>query len=49
MPSASLPEWFLCVDAGGTSCKVAVASSLDHGTVWTAIGGPCNVYAPSNS
>ncbi|GAA5956946.1 hypothetical protein JCM8115_003872 [Rhodotorula mucilaginosa] len=45
MPSASLPEWFLCVDAGGTSCKVAVASSLDHGTVWTAIGGPCNVKA----
>ncbi|GAA5862069.1 hypothetical protein JCM3774_006160 [Rhodotorula dairenensis] len=45
MPSARLPpEWFLCVDAGGTSCKVAVASSLNS-KVYTAIGGPCNVKA----
>ncbi|GAA5990317.1 hypothetical protein JCM10908_007312 [Rhodotorula pacifica] len=45
MPSARLPEWFLCVDAGGTSCKVAIASSHNNEQVFTAIGGPCNVKA----
>lgn len=31
----------VCVDAGGTSCKVAVMSA--DGEVASAVGGPCNV------
>lgn len=46
MPATKLPpEWFLCVDAGGTSCKVAVASSLDS-KVFAGTSGPCNVCVP---
>ncbi|BGP27480.1 glucokinase regulator family protein [Rhodotorula toruloides] len=41
MPSARLPEWFLCVDAGGTAVKCVIRSST--GLTSSALGGPCNV------
>lgn len=44
MPAIKYPELYLCVDGGGTSVKVAIASKANNGAVLArATGGPCNV------
>ena len=34
---------FLCVDAGGTSCKAVIRTRDGHSSM--GVSGPCNVYA----
>nr|CRX79218.1 hypothetical protein ls5931a1_00027 [Leucosporidium scottii] len=44
MPARTMPELFLCVDGGGTSVKVVIASKLEGGQVLgRGAAGPCNV------
>lgn len=46
--SEALPSRLvLCVDAGGSSCKAAVASP--DGTTALGVAGPCNVYVATPS